>query len=68
MLRLPVLAGVGLRALIEAVCRDQGINGGNLEALIGGLATNGILSKAQADILHTHRFLGNAAAHEVTPA
>ncbi len=66
--QLPVLAGVGLRALIEAVCRDQGINGGNLEALIGGLATNGILSKAQADILHTHRFLGNAAAHEVTPA
>ena len=28
----------------------------------------GVLSKAQADILHTHRFLGNIAAHEITAA
>ena len=66
--QLPVLSGIGLRALIEATCRDQGISGGNLQALIDGLATKGILSTAQADILHTHRFLGNAAAHEITPA
>jgi hypothetical protein len=66
--QLPVLAGVGLRALIEATCRDQGIPGGNLEALIDGLATKGALSTAQAEILHAHRFLGNAAAHEITPA
>jgi len=66
--KLPVLAGVGLRTLIEAICRDQGIQGRTLDALIVGLATNGILSNAQADILHTHRFLGNAAAHEVIPA
>lgn len=66
--QLPVLAGIGLRALIEAVCKDQGILGSNLEKLIDGLATNGVLSKAQADILHTHRFLGNVAAHDVTSA
>ena len=66
--QLSVLAGIGLRALIEAVCRDQKISGGNLQALIDGLATTGVLSKAQADILHGHRFLGNAAAHEVTSA
>lgn len=66
--QLPVLSGIGLRALIEAVCKDQGIAGDNLEKLIHGLATSGVLSRAQADILHTHRFLGNVAAHEVTSA
>jgi len=66
--QLPVLAGIGLRAIIEAVCRDRGISGGNLQVLIDGLATNGVLSRSQADILHNHRFLGNAAAHEITPA
>ena len=66
--QLPVLSGIGLRALIESICRDQKIDGSNLKELIDGLATKGVLSKAQADILHTHRFLGNAAAHEITSA
>lgn len=66
--QLPVLAGIGLRALIEATCKDQGIEGNNLQKLIDGLATTGVLSKAQADILHTHRFLGNIAAHDVVSA
>ena len=66
--QLPVLSGVGLRSLIESICRDQKITGGNLEKLIDGLATSGVLSKTQADILHTHRFLGNVAAHEITSA
>lgn len=66
--QLPVLAGIGLRALIETVCKEQGISANNLEKLIGGLATKGILSQAQADILHTHRFLGNVAAHDVVSA
>jgi hypothetical protein len=66
--QLPVLSGIGLRALIESICRDQGIANGDLQQLIDGLATSGVLSKAQADILHTHRFLGNVAAHEITSA
>jgi uncharacterized protein DUF4145 len=66
--QLPVLSGIGLRALIEAVCKDQKIAGDNLEKLIQGLATNGVLARAQADILHTHRFLGNVAAHEIMSA
>lgn len=63
--QLPVLAAIGLRALIEAICRERSIAGGNLEKLIDGLATSGVLSAAQASILHSHRFLGNFAAHEV---
>lgn len=63
--QLSVLSAIGLRALIEAMCRDRGITGSNLEKLIDGLAVNGVLSTAQAAILHGHRFLGNIAAHEV---
>ncbi len=66
--QLSVLSAIGLRALIEAVCRDRGITGTSLEKLIDGLAVNGVLSAAQADILHGHRFLGNVAAHEVVSA
>jgi len=66
--QLSVLSGIGLRALIESICKDQGIDGRNLEKRIDGLATKGVLSEAQADILHTHRFMGNVAAHEITSA
>ena len=63
--QLPVLAAIGLRTLIEAICKERGIVDGNLEKLIDGLATSGVVSTAQASILHGHRFLGNTAAHEV---
>jgi hypothetical protein len=65
---LPLLAGIGLRALIETICNDQKVGGKNLEEKINALATKGILSKEQAKILHTHRFLGNVAAHEAKVA
>lgn len=66
--QLPVLSGIGLRALIEAICREQKIPGRNLEKLIDGLATNGVLSEKHAKTLHAHRFLGNVAAHEIVSA
>lgn len=66
--RLPLLSGIGLRALIESICKDQGVCGENLMERIDGLASHGVLTRKQSDILHAHRFLGNAAAHEITPA
>lgn len=66
--QLPVLTGIGLRTLIEAICKDRDIKGKNLEERIDGLATAGVLATSQAAFLHGHRFLGNAAAHEVTAA
>jgi hypothetical protein len=66
--QLPVLTAIGLRALIEAICKDQGVGGSNLEKLIDGLATSNVLSGAQAAILHSHRFLGNVAAHDIESA
>jgi Domain of unknown function (DUF4145) len=61
-----LLAAVGLRTLIEAICVDQKANGRNLENRIDALADLGALSKTQAAMLHSHRFLGNLAAHEIS--
>lgn len=63
---LPLLAAAGLRALIEAVCIAQKASGRNLAQRIDALAASGVLSTAQAEALHSHRFLGNAVLHEIT--
>ena len=74
-----LLCGGGLRALVEGICADQGVingpkkdahgavigRGTNLECKIDGLAEKGILTEKQAQILHQHRYLGNAALHEL---
>lgn len=63
--QLPVLTAIGLRALIEAICKEQNIPADNLAKRIDGLATLKVLSQSQAKILHSLRFLGNGAAHEI---
>ncbi len=65
--KLPVLAGVGIRALIEVVCKDKSANGDNLEKRIDSLVMMGVLTKDGAGILHSLRNMGNQAAHEVKP-
>jgi hypothetical protein len=60
-----VLSGLGLRATVESVCNDLNIDGRNLETRINKLATNGYISKKDAERLHGIRFMGNDAAHEI---
>ena len=61
----PILAGIGIRAIVEAVCTDRGATGKNLEKSIENLATMKIVTEEGAKILHSLRFMGNDAAHEV---
>jgi hypothetical protein len=63
----PVLAGIGIRALVETICKDQKAKGKDLFEKINNLVLLGVLTKEGADILHKIRTLGNAAAHEVKP-
>jgi hypothetical protein len=63
----PVLAGVGLRALVETVCEERDSSGKNLLEKIDDLVAKQILTPAGAQILHRIRTLGNSAAHEVKP-
>lgn len=62
-----VLAGVGLRALLEAVCKEKSANGRDLYQKIDDLRAKGVLTPSGAEILHKIRTLGNAAAHEIKP-
>ena len=63
----PVLTGIGIRAIVETVCKDKKSNGKDLYKKINDLVTQGVLTKDGADILHKLRTLGNEAAHEVKP-
>lgn len=60
-----ILAGIGLRATVEAICNDQSIQGRTLDKRIDGLAKAGLISQKDAERLHAIRFLGNDAAHEI---
>lgn len=63
----PVLTGIGLRALIETVCKDKSASGKDLFNQINDLVEKKLLTPARADVLHQIRALGNTAAHEVKP-
>ena len=62
-----VLSGIGIRAIVETVCKDKNTTSGNLFGKINELVTLGVLTQDGADILHKLRTLGNDAAHEVKP-
>lgn len=62
---LSIMAGFGIRAIVEAVCTDKNIKGKNLQERIDGLAGDGLITSAGSTILHSLRFMGNAAAHEM---
>lgn len=61
----PILAVIGIRALVETVCKEKGATGGNLEQRIDNLVVKGILTSQNAELLHSLRILGNEGAHEV---
>lgn len=63
----PVLSGIGLRALLETVCKERKASGNDLFKKIDNLVATNVLTPASAAILHKIRTLGNAAAHEVKP-
>jgi hypothetical protein len=66
--KLKILAGVGIRALVESVCQEESAEGNNLEKKIDDLVIKGVLTKRSADVLHKTRLLGNQAAHETKAA
>jgi hypothetical protein len=62
--QMGMLCAIGMRALVEGICADQEITGRNLEARIDGLSS--ILPKNIVSNLHSIRFMGNEAAHELS--
>ncbi len=66
--KLKVLAGVGIRALVEAVCSEERAVGDNLEKKIDNLVLKGTLTASNSKVLHKTRILGNRVIHEVLAA
>ena len=62
-----ILAGIGLRAIVEAVCEEKKATGPNLLKRIDDLVGKGVVTQSGVDILHSIRLMGNASAHEVKP-
>jgi len=60
-----ILAAGGLRAIVEAICKDQEVSDSNLEMKIDQLKAKSFLTQSQADLLHEERFIGNKALHEI---
>lgn len=60
----PILTGIAIRALVEAVCSHYGATARGLKARVEELAAKGKLSEDQKQSLHGCRCLGNDAAHE----
>ena len=55
--------------MVEGICLNNAIKGGNLQEKIDELAMQNLLTKTQAELLHEERYLGNAALHELaTPS
>jgi hypothetical protein len=61
-----LLCTIGLRALIEGVCTDKGVDGKNLEHKVNGLIKF-LPSLNIIEGLHTLRITGNDAAHRREP-
>jgi len=60
---LHLLCAAGLRSLLEGVCANKEIRGGNLEAKIEGMKPS--LPESIVTNLHEFRFMGNRAVHEL---
>jgi hypothetical protein len=60
-----VLAAIGIRTLVEAVCDAEDAQGRGPKNKIDSLVKLGVLTKDGAQILHKVRQIGNLAAHEV---
>jgi hypothetical protein len=60
-----LLAGVGFRAVIEAICINKNIKGRNLDAKINNLAKGRYITDKEAERLHAVRFMGNDSVHDM---
>lgn len=63
-----ILAAIGLRTTLEAICQDKNVSGNDLEQKIEQLYSDGWITERDFQHLHAIRFLGNDAAHEIAKA
>lgn len=64
--KLYLLATIGIRTIIEAICKEQNVSKpkAKLETQINDLQSHSLITKNGAEILHRLRLAGNAATHD----
>jgi hypothetical protein len=62
---LRILAAIGIRATVEAVCKDNKASGDKLPQKMEYLVGNGTITEAQKTILMSLKNMGDESAHEV---
>jgi len=62
---MPILAAIGVRALIEAICNHKKAKGRYLNQKIIDLVEKKFLNRERAKFLHKIKILGNDAAHKI---
>jgi len=60
-----LLAAIGFRATVEALCNENGFNKGTLLTKINKLRDKGIITATDCERLHEARFMGNESAHQI---
>lgn len=60
-----IMAGMGLRTLVEAICLQQKIPGRTLQNKIRQMHERGLISGAELPILDKLRLIGNDSAHQI---
>jgi hypothetical protein len=60
-----ILTGVAFRAIIEAICLEEDIPGGNLQKKINALVRKKLITEKESSRLHSIRFIGNDSVHEM---
>ncbi|WP_159453546.1 DUF4145 domain-containing protein [Geoanaerobacter pelophilus] len=63
--KLSVLCALGIRSLIEGICANKSVAGRDLQGKINNMVSIS-LPQNIANNLHSLRFIGNEAAHELT--
>jgi hypothetical protein len=63
--RSTILCAIGIRALLEGICNEKGIDEKTLEKQVDKLLEQGYISKRNKTILDDLRSLGNDAAHRL---
>lgn len=58
-----ILAAIGIRTLIEAVCTEKDTRGDNLHGKILDLKEKGVVTEGESEILIKIKNIGNKAAH-----
>lgn len=62
---LPILCAIGIRATIEAICLNEGVEAETLDDKIRQLISRGIVGSKLGEGLQENRLLGNESAHNL---